>query len=155
MNRTEALDIILLKREWEASDVSLYEGHECTQCLSHEKAQYVPDVSKRLILNEQCHTCDYWIRQADEPNGIVTPTYTHYRVHSPNDPLTGGAKGFGGAEFLLVGLSGIGNQTLIFTNNLWHQGHIPEHLQEMFRPNFLVLDVYAIETEVRVGRYVP
>ena len=154
MNRTEALDIILLKREWEAKDVSLYEGHECTQCLSYEMAQYIPEVSKRLILNEQCHTCDYWIRQASEPGGIVTPMYTHYRFHNPNEPLTGGAKGFGGAEFLIIGLTGVSPQVMIFTNDLWHQGHIPEHLQEMFRPNFLVVDVYSIEKEVKIGRNV-
>jgi len=131
-----------------------YEGHNCTQCGTFEKAHYVPDVAVQLIRAKQCHTCWYWIQQASEPNGIVTPTYTHYRIHNPNDPLTGGAKGFGGAEFLIVGLTGVGPQVMMFTDNLWHQGHIPGHLQEMFRPNFLVLDLYSIEKEVRLGRNV-
>jgi hypothetical protein len=94
-------------------------------------------------------TTQFWSQQRSNPGGLVSPTFTHYRVGDPcfstvdygfrPSPL-----GFSGAHWQLLHLpsptdpNGAPLHTT-YTNNLWHQGTIPEPLRHLFTPNFLIL----------------
>jgi hypothetical protein len=92
---------------------------------------------------------DFWSEQSKKPGGLISPDFAHCRVGSPSfstvdygfspSPL-----GFSGGHWQLLHLppadapNGTPLETT-YTNNLWHQGTIPQPLRHLFTPNFLVL----------------
>ena len=147
LNRSRALELID-RDEWIETSHRDYVGHHCTECNTFERATYTRTVAIELIVGQKCHRCWYWIGQATAGGGIVTPTYTHYRVHEPNKPLTGGMKGFGGREWMVFWFESDGSIRAEYTDNLWHQGDIPRHLWDMFQPTGIVVSLDQIKLTV-------
>ena len=115
----------------------------CQYCGETDPLSWTTEVRDRLIANQRCHTCDYWITLSDKDlreladKYVVTPQWTHYVVEP--DKGTGGFRGFGGAPFVINWFNEARDPTR--TRNLWHQGEIPELHRHRFTRNAGVLPV--------------
>ena len=83
-----------------------------------------------LEKNEACFTCNYWIEMAERDKKhnrwIVTNKFVHYVIGEGNSY----PRGFDGRLFIIKR-----NGEIVKTNDLWHQGDIPIHLQHLFTIN--------------------
>lgn len=88
-----------------------------------------------------CFNCAFWIDKINNPPiGQEIIGGHHYIVHPFVKRPENIIKGFLGREFYIRKLDG----TLIKSNNVWHQGKIPEHFKNQFpdTANFLPLMIF-------------
>lgn len=100
----------------------------CSFCEKFEQLIWRDDVNNKMIENNACFSCNFWIELSEEkrPNAfILMPEWDHMMMV---DFDTGPFKGFGGAEWVLKFEDG----TIKRHNNIWHQGEVPEHMRERF-----------------------
>lgn len=88
------------------------------------------DSSKYLLLMHKhhiCFNCAFWIDKIQNPpaNREIINGH-HYIIHPPAKRPHNVVLGFLGREFYIREFNGI----LIKSNNIWHQGKIPEHFKK-------------------------
>jgi hypothetical protein len=111
----------------------------CSSCGHHPvKTHFGEPTRSRMITKQVCFTCDFWLGLID--NKGLTPENRfiiegHHYVALPNDPHPLAMRGFSGRRFEIKTDDG----RTIVTNNLWHQGEIPERFRDRL-PNNAVFD---------------
>lgn len=99
----------------------------CIECGEQIEYVYVKEVNDEMAFNAMCHTDNYWRKQlADRDRAFVTPNYEHYRIGE--EGVAKVLRGYYGSKFEVHYLNG----EVVTTDNLWHQGRIPEHWQGRF-----------------------
>lgn len=91
-------------------------------------AAYHRVVVDELVTFELCFKCNFWrklIDSKDEPNHFVIDGH-HYIALPRQDSRSSRLLGYSGREFVIRRLD---SDELIDTNNLWHQGEIPERFR--------------------------
>ncbi len=120
-------------------EIESKEHIHCKFCQITEELQWNDEMNDHLRLNSHCFNCQFWfdkVNMKNEPN--VCRIYdeeskeTHHYTFLENNNSNKGFKGFGGRPFTIQF-----NETLriIKTNNLWHQGTIPERFSELLPIN--------------------
>ena len=111
----------------------------CQHCGREARVTYNDEVKARLIANNRCFECDFWVRMAgqdleaaNKERTIVTSKYSHYRIVADE---SGPAKfrGSYGRSFIVTWLDP--DRAPSVTANLWSQGTVPERWRHMFKPN--------------------
>ena len=107
-------------------------NHVCRICGGKEESNRVDETAKRLIDDQTCFDCDFWMERV--------PLYTKGLLlvingccFSDGGRSNGPKKilGYGGREFSIKKKDG----TVISTNNLWRGGKIPERFKNLFPDN--------------------
>lgn len=105
---------------------------DCRECGQKRQCNYFPDVQERLIRTSTCFSCDHWlamVRFKDDP-ATVRVMGKHY-MDGGNTSSPSRMNGFGGSVFRVKFHDG----RCLETNNLWHQGTIPDHFKERLPDN--------------------
>jgi|SRR5882762_1887931 len=107
-------------------------------------------------LQKYCFTCAFWyqmLETANEGTLIVETTRVPYDSNGldlcryqfdPKNPIVKDKRnflGFGGSVFNIKFQDGRMNSE-IRTNNLWHQGTVPDHLRDRFKVNAVFVDSF-------------
>lgn len=99
---------------------------DCTICGDRHRSRCFQAITRRLVAESHCHTCDYWLQQiATEPDRRLVINGTHYRLGDRTGPAS--CKGFGGRVHRIRYLDG---GRTITTDDLWFQGEIPAPFRE-------------------------
>lgn len=122
----------------------------CTLCSKAELTHWNETVNARLVKNQVCFSCDFWLdhaaRNTTYPDNMrcVITQHSKGRIHqliSPQ-PSQGAVQpmflGFGGSQFKIIFTDGR-PERLVIANNLWHQGDIPAHFNSKFPVNSSIL----------------
>ena len=108
--------------------------YKCRECGKRVKVGAY-DGELRLEEHKLCFTCNYWINyvilEADQPNDRIPLRAKGSHYVAVMDNSAGGFKGFGGARFIFEHVDG----RVIFCNNVWHQGNIPDTFKERLPDN--------------------
>ncbi len=110
----------------------------CSCCKQLYSTNYSEHLKTRLITNNLCFTCDFWYGYIDKINNpkIARINGNHYIVESSNnDPAR--TRGFGGRTFIIRWNDG----REVSTNNLWHQGHIPDRFKDKLPNNAIFIEI--------------
>ena len=109
--------------------------HICRECGKEEEWTHI----QKLIDLKRCFRCDFWLEKVDRVNDPVSTRVNgkHYFVGKTPKPGTPRSfLGFGGAFWKIKYHDG----RVIETNNLWHQGKIPERFRERLPDNAIFLE---------------
>lgn len=119
---------------------------KCKHCGKEEKASYVEATKSRMVKEERCFTCDYWLELAkqhakDEKCFVVAEDSPSMRPgeHLQDGGFTGGNtkwNGFGGRLFEIEFLDGRKSKS----NNVWYQGPVPERFKHLFTRKARVIE---------------
>lgn len=105
----------------------------CRICGQHFGTNYYEPLKSELLKQNICFDCDFWskyVARKDDPK-IARIDHDHY-VITPDDPNTRAEfKGYSGARFKIHFHDG----RKVVTNNLWHQGRIPNRWHEQLPDN--------------------
>lgn len=111
-------------------------GLKCSYCGKHDDLRWQEHVQQRLIDQQACHTCGFWLDHAerdadgDKNRYVITPDWEHYII-GLEDAV--GFRGFGGHTFTVRWEDPKRAPTV--TTNLWAQGKVPEHMRGRFTIN--------------------
>ncbi len=89
---------------------------------------YIKDLPPTTYFYDCCEDCSFWLEKLylpDYTDRQVIVNGVHYMLSNSN------IRGFAGAKFKIKFFDG----RLIQTNNLWHQGMIPEHFRSVLKDN--------------------
>lgn len=106
--------------------------HICKECGKKEEGNWVEEKKLRLIERQLCFSCDFWYSHYLLKNSKIVARIKghHYRIGvKTNDPNRW--KGMGGSKITIKFNDG----RIIHTDNLWHQGEIPERWKERMPDN--------------------
>jgi len=107
--------------------------YNCKEC----REEYDPNNHKGI--KDLCFKCWFWIGHIREVYSSMSVRVggQHYRLSNPvmADPERAGL-GHGGAKFLIEFEDG----RVVETNNLWHQGEIPERFSDRLPTNAKFLE---------------
>ena len=114
------------------------DGLTCQYCGKHEPLRWIDSVRQKLIRQQACHTCGFWLdhahrdslEAADRDRYVVTDDWEHYLI-GLEDAV--GFRGFGGHKFVVEWYDPDRPDTT--TTNLWCQGEIPENMRDRFTVN--------------------
>jgi len=121
------------------AETATYEnGLKCSYCGEHDRLYWTEHVRKKLIAQQACHGCGFWLDHArrdlidvaDKYRHVITADWGHYIIGSEEG---GRFRGFGGARFTVEWFDK--DRPATVTTNLWHQGTIPEHMRHRFEVN--------------------
>ena len=107
-------------------DINSQNGRGCILCGTNLKKDHFSRDSKSL-----CFDCDFWMEKITlssaekEMRAIIDNN--HYMIGGTDSYV----KGFNGKEFIIIFNDG----RKVMTNNLWHQGKIPERFRAMLPNN--------------------
>lgn len=113
---------------------------QCTICDSPVSLRYSEPTRSELIEHGMCFTCNFWRLLIPKKHVIVNGV--HFQDCEGMDTM--GQRGHGGRSFYYV----MENGRIFKSNNMWHQGTIPEwikaHWPERFKNNarFISFDEY-------------
>lgn len=96
----------------------------CKTCGKREKLSWNDETLEEMEKHQMCFKCNFWNHYAelkDDPS-MVRIEGSHY-VARQGIVAASRWNGFGGAKFKIKFHDG----REVETNNLWHQGKIPEH----------------------------
>ncbi|MBU1387812.1 MAG: hypothetical protein KKE62_06345 [Proteobacteria bacterium] len=103
---------------------------------------YSKTCSDEAYIENNCFDCSFWMEKiemsAEDENRRVIVNGQHYRIGNDD---AGIYRGFGGRKFNILFHDG----RVIETNNLWHQGTIPNRFREMLPDNAIFLQPGAIQ----------
>jgi hypothetical protein len=94
------------------------------------------DIPMRMLTDKVCFQCGFWFEKIDLDNGPWKDTFVianHYHYHI-GDEVPKGARGFigsGGYRYTIEFFDG----RVVESNNLWHQGEVPEIFWEKLPNN--------------------
>ncbi len=130
-------------------------NHDCCMCGKPIWLMYMEDREKKLIERKECFKCNHWMELVrgktsrcavmlrQEVDTIVVAdkvavdipiapgTRHHYMIEESNDKFPHWNNGFGGTKFKIKFTDG----RVVETNNLWHQGQIPERFWDLLPVN--------------------
>ena len=111
---------------------------KCQHCGAEEKASYDIATKTRMVENNRCFTCDYWLELSNEhvkdENCFVVADNSpsmHPGVHlfigkESNEKSI--FKGFGGRKFEIEFSDG----RKVISTNVWYQGPVPLRFKHLF-----------------------
>lgn len=107
----------------------------CSICHGCAKANYLGTTGSRLAEKRICFTCDHWLQLIEKDaheyrRRHVIVDGRHY-VMGDNTTEPHRWSGFGGDTFVIEFFDG----RKVVSNNLWHQGTIPERWREQLADN--------------------
>ena len=113
------------------------ETYTCQCCGKTYKKILMPEA----YLGSNCHDCSFWLKKT-EYTGVVASRRAiingeHYMVYAETDGLI---KGSGGRRVIVEFFDG----RIIHSNNLWHQGTIPERFREMLPDSAIFIPVETV-----------
>jgi len=99
---------------------------------------YIKRLNPEAYLEGKCFDCSFWLRKTDYTEDLadrrVVVDGEHYMISVETGP---GFRGFGGKQFIIQFFDG----RIITTNDLWHQGTIPDRFREMLPDNAVFLPI--------------
>lgn len=109
--------------------------YTCSECGHHPvKTHFCEPTRSRMITKQVCFTCDFWLNIIDNQDLTTENRFVignHHYVVLPNALHPMASKGFGGRRFEIKTDDG----RTIITNNLWHQGEVPERFRDRLPNN--------------------
>lgn len=118
-----------------------YKAHKCKLCGKVEQPYYMEEVRKRLVEQQICFTCDYWmirVRRIQQRGNKAEVVIIQDEERGPicfcicpEDPEEKVFRGFGGRRFRIRYKDG----TIVTTTNLWHNGVVPENFRHLLPVN--------------------
>lgn len=107
----------------------------CVECGAPDLARVIDKA--RLLETGRCFSCDLWLgrvqEMATDTTRVLTPEWRYYSIgEATNAPKD--CKGFGGHPWVVTFTDG----RVVFTDNLWLGGEVPEALRDRFTPNAIV-----------------
>lgn len=116
------------------SDVT---GLTCRYCGAHDPLKWNEKTRTKLLEQDACHSCGFWLDHArldqidvaDKYRHVVTADWGHYLISGDTGPF----RGFGGHKFYVDWRDPERSTTIV--TNLWSQGTIPEHMRDRFVVN--------------------
>lgn len=87
---------------------------------------YMKDVAKKLLETQTCFNCNFWLEIIENKANHVIIENHCYAIGPPDQKW----RGFGGRKFTIKQ-----GTVCITTDNLWHQGEIPERFRELLPNN--------------------
>ncbi len=109
--------------------------YKCPCCGKRFTRRLAPDA----YVENNCYDCSFWLVKVNYPHYMVRHQVIisghHYMWYAET---AGFIRGFGGRRFKIQFLDG----RIVETNNLWHNGQVPERFRSMLPDNaeFLPLD---------------
>lgn len=106
----------------------------CKHCGKPIELYYINN--DELIEAHECFDCNFWMKHLEKDRNSTDHTrfveeckglYRHYVLCPPTDK---GFKGFYGKKVKVTFPDG----TVVENCNMWHQGNIPKHFIEDFKP---------------------
>lgn len=108
----------------------------CAVCGDREHANYIDEVRDRLVKNEQCFTCDFWMEKirwrTEKRSDCFVINGVHYKVGEELSPSVIALRGFGGSRFVIIAND---DGRRIETRNLWCQGKVPDRFRDVLTDN--------------------
>lgn len=106
----------------------------CVQCKKVEELRWMASINKELFENKWCFDCHFWeekVRWAATSEKLCLRIDGHHYVANGIVPR-GFGMGFGGRlfKYKILATGEVGE-----TNNLWHQGTIPDNFKERLPDN--------------------
>ncbi len=88
---------------------------------------YIPEFAEKMKERKLCFSCNLWTEhhELDKNRKFAVIDGKHYVISNS------GLKGMCGTTFTIRFFDG----ETVTTDNLWHQGTIPEHLRHLFPDN--------------------
>lgn len=102
----------------------------CTHCGIIEVLSWSKSTKDQLIARGACFTCNHFLSLLDLPGTRLVVNGNHYMDGGRSDDRRD-FLGYGGHEWNIEMFDG----TKLSTNNLWHQGAIPDCLRSKFPDN--------------------
>ena len=108
-------------------------SHICKECGEQETKSWMEDVMKKLIENQLCFDCQFWIEKLEVKHDPRTARIDGIHYHIGDEEYTGRFKfrGFSGRKFVIKFHDG----RELITTNLWTQSHIPERFKQRLPDN--------------------
>ncbi len=110
--------------------------NKCSICgVENDADRYNDEVKNKQLERKLCFNCLFWVEKAENqsPHALIDDSFRH--MHAKEEivpvPIGGLMVGCGGRRFKVVKKDG----TSFVSNNLWHQGTIPEIHRHRFSPN--------------------
>ena len=122
-------------------------SYPCTECGGIIKANYDEGIVLRLKHFKVCHTCLHWIDILSKINDIriiIVKGNAYWFESLVENPSKYQFLGFGGSHFYIKRNDG----KLLHTNNLWHNGEIPERFHDRLTDNAVFLSKTEYEEEL-------
>lgn len=106
----------------------------CTECGAPDLVHTIDKAN--LLERGICSSCALWLGRlqelATDDTKVVTPEWRWYGIGKASSSSTPGhCKGFGGHPWVITFTDG----RVVYTDNLWFGGDIPEALRDRFTPN--------------------
>jgi hypothetical protein len=106
----------------------------CHKCGQQDKCSFMEPTGGRMKEHKLCFNCNFWIEIIEKYHSKGTSIIvkgSHYvdggHVQNPRDR---NGLGFAGHMWTIKK-----DGKTFFTNNLWHQGTIPEHFRDVLKDN--------------------
>lgn len=106
--------------------------YECCLCNESEEANYFDN--KRMVDKQFCFNCNFWDERVEDyirGESIVIRGLHYMDAGKKPNQDRGEFRGFGGRIFKIKMFNG----KIIETNDLWHQGTIPELFKDKLKDN--------------------
>lgn len=123
---------------------TLPEKYTCLICGKLDSTDYFGTCIETELMQKHtcCFGCAFWLHEIDtKEKYIITGDYqsfwaaNHISIDAPGCGRWG--NGFGGSKFRVTMTSG----ETFYTDNLWHQGTVPEYFRDRLTPNGEVKEV--------------
>lgn len=101
---------------------------KCIECAETVEFRWVEEVNEDLRRRQMCFLDAFWAKQLEQPGGVVTESFSHYRIGAED---ARGFRGFDGRRFFVEFFDG----SEVETTNLWGQATVPERWRDRFVPN--------------------
>lgn len=108
--------------------------YTCKCCGKTYKKRHSPEA----YLGNNCFDCSFWLCKTDYPDYVANRRAIingdHYMAYAETDGIF---RGSGGRRFIIQFFDG----RIIETNNLWHQGTIPDRFRELLQDNAVFVSI--------------
>ncbi len=130
----------------------LYPWVTCCLCSKRSRAKYMEPTRGNMIQRKMCFNCTFWsdhllnfiLHKGKTPEGgtiiickrddVEGKPISHYTAYPYRQEGYSGMVGFGGDTWWFLV-----NSVPFRTNNMWHQGEVPEHFRELLPINALMI----------------
>jgi hypothetical protein len=105
----------------------------CKLCGAEENCRYTPETKKQLEERQLCFSCNFWqniVNRGTQPNCVIIDG-NHFWISKDEPQTPTNWLGFGGRKFTIRFNDG----RVVTTQNMWHEGSIPQHFREQLPDN--------------------
>ena len=93
---------------------------------------YTTETRQSMIRRGACFTCNFWLDRLDQYNSPRCVVINNNMYHIDNWSSPGRMRGYGGRVFHIKRHD---SDQIVTTNNLWHNGDIPERFHHLMPDN--------------------